>query len=39
VESKNTLEALLYQIENMMSEQKDKIPDEEKETINKLIAD
>jgi hypothetical protein len=23
----------------MMSEQKDKIPDEEKETINKLIAD
>lgn len=39
VESKNTLEALLYQIENMMSEQKDKIPDEEKENINKLIAD
>lgn len=39
VESKNTLEALLYQIENMMSEQKDKIPEEEKETINKLIAD
>lgn len=39
VESKNTLEWLLYQIENMMSEQKDKIPDEEKEIINKLIAD
>jgi len=39
VESKNTLEWLLYQIENMMSEQKDKIPDEEKEVINKLIAD
>ncbi|MCF7835018.1 molecular chaperone DnaK [Candidatus Gracilibacteria bacterium] len=39
VESKNTLEGLLYQIENMMSEQKDKIPEEEKEVINKLIAD
>lgn len=39
VESKNTLEWLLYQIENMMAEQKDKIPDEEKEIINKLIAD
>ena len=39
VESKNTLEWLLYQIENMMSEQKDKIPDEEKEVINKLISD
>ncbi len=39
VESKNTLEWLLYQIENMMADNKDKIPDEEKEVINKLIAD
>jgi len=29
----------LYQIENMMADNKDKIPDEEKENINKLIAD
>jgi hypothetical protein len=29
----------LYQIENMMADNKDKIPDEEKEVINKLIAD
>jgi molecular chaperone DnaK len=39
VESKNRLEALVYQIETMMSEQKDKIPAEEKEVVNKLIAD
>jgi len=39
VESKNRLEALVYQIEAMMSEQKDKIPAEEIDNINKLIAD
>lgn len=39
VESKNRLEALVYQIGNMLNEQKDKIPAEEVETINKLMAD
>jgi len=39
VETKNRLEALVYQMETMMSEQKDKIPDEDKEKVNKLIAD
>jgi len=39
VESKNRLEALVYQMEQMMAEQKDKIPDEDKEKVNKLIAD
>ena len=39
VESKNRLEALIYQMEQMMSEQKDKIPAEDKEKVNKLIAD
>lgn len=39
VESKNRLEALVYQIETMMAEQKDKIPAEEQENINKMIAD
>ena len=39
VESKNRLEALAYQIEQTLSEQKDKIPTEEQEVINKLIAD
>ncbi len=39
VESKNRLEALIYQMETMMAEQKDKIPDEDKEKVNKLIAD
>ena len=39
VESKNRLEALIYQIETMMAEQKDKIPAEEQENINKMIAD
>jgi hypothetical protein len=33
------LEALIYQIETMMAEQKDKIPAEEQENINKMIAD
>ena len=39
VETKNRLEALVYQMEQMMSEQKDKIPTEDKEKVNKLIAD
>ncbi|MCX6824385.1 MAG: molecular chaperone DnaK [candidate division SR1 bacterium] len=39
VESKNRLEALVYQMETMIAEQKDKIPDEDKEKVNKLIAD
>lgn len=39
VESKNRLEALVYQMESMIAEQKDKIPDEDKEKVNKLIAD
>lgn len=39
VESKNRLEALVYQMESMMAEQKEKIPDEDKEKVNKLIAD
>ena len=39
VESKNKLESLIYQIENLMNEQKDKISDEDKEKIQKLIAD
>jgi len=39
VESKNRMEALIYQMENTLTENKDKIPDDEKETINKLIAD
>ncbi len=33
------MEALMYQMEQLLSEQKDKIPDEEKEVINKLMAD
>ena len=39
VESKNRLEALVYQMESMIAEQKDKIPTEDKEKVNKLIAD
>jgi len=49
VESKNRLEALVYQMESMMAEQKEiegnpestkgKISDADKETVNKLIAD
>ena len=39
VESKNKLESLIYQIENLMNDQKDKISDEDKEKIQKLIAD
>ncbi len=39
VESKNRLEALIYQMEQMLSEKKDQIPDEDKEKVNKLMAD
>lgn len=39
VESKNRLEALIYQMEQMLSEKKDQIPDEDKERVNKLMAD
>ena len=39
VESKNKLESLIYQIENLMNDQKDKISAEDKEKIQKLIAD
>ncbi|MFA5748272.1 MAG: molecular chaperone DnaK [Candidatus Absconditabacterales bacterium] len=39
VESKNRLEALVYQMETMIVEQKDKIPDADKEIVNKLITD
>ena len=39
VESKNRLEALIYQMETMLSEKKDQIPDEDKEKVNKLMAD
>ena len=38
VESKNKLEQLIYQMENLLEENKDKLPDEAKEEINKLIA-
>ncbi len=39
VESKNRLEALIYQMEQMLSEKKDQIPDEDKEKVNKLMVD
>jgi molecular chaperone DnaK len=39
VESKNQLESLIYQMESMLKENTDKIPQEEKEKIEKLIAD
>jgi len=39
VESKNRMEALLYQMENLIAEKKDTIPDADKEVVNKLIAD
>ena len=37
VESKNKLEQLTYQMENLKEENKDKLPEEAKEEINKLI--
>jgi molecular chaperone DnaK len=39
VESKNKLEQLTYQMENLLEENKDKLPDEAKDAVNKLIAD
>ena len=39
VEARNRLEALVYSMENTLEDQKDKIPEEEKEKVNKLIAD
>ena len=39
VESKNRLEALIYQMEQMLFEKKDQIPDEDKEKVNKLMVD
>jgi molecular chaperone DnaK len=39
VESKNKLEALVYQAESMMKENADKIPEEEKTKLQKLIDD
>jgi molecular chaperone DnaK len=39
IESKNRLEATLYQMESMLTENKEKIPAEEQDKINKLIAD
>jgi len=39
VESKNRMEALLYQMENLIAEKKDTIPDADKEIVNKLVAD
>jgi molecular chaperone DnaK len=39
VESRNRMEALLYQMENLIAEKKDTIPDADKEVVNKLVAD
>ncbi len=39
METKNRLEALIYQMETMLSEKADQIPDEEKEIVNKLMAE
>ena len=39
VESKNKLEQLTYQMENLLDENKDKLPDETKEEVNKLITE
>ncbi|PID34550.1 MAG: molecular chaperone DnaK, partial [candidate division SR1 bacterium] len=39
VESKNRLEQLTYQMENLKEENKDKLPEEEMKTIDKLIAE
>ena len=39
VETKNRLEQLIYQIESMKEENKDKLPEEEMKTIDKLIAE
>ncbi len=39
VESKNKLEQVIYQLENTIEENKDKLPDEAKNEIKKLIED
>lgn len=39
VESKNKLEQLTYQMENLLDENKDKLPEEAKEEVNKLIKE
>lgn len=39
VETRNRLEAMIYSMEATMEEQKDKIPDEEKEKMKVLIAE
>ena len=37
VEARNRLESTIYQLENMMEENKDKLPDAEKDTIKVLV--
>ena len=39
IEAKNWLESMVYAIEGLWQEFKEKISDEDKETINKLVAD
>ena len=39
IEAKNWLESMVYAIEGLGQEYKEKISDEDKETINKLVAD
>lgn len=39
VEARNKIEALIYQAESMLKDNGDKIPAEEKEKVQKLIAD
>lgn len=39
VEAKNKLEAIVYQMESMLDENKDTLPEEEKEKVQKMIAD
>ena len=39
IESKNRLEAVIYQLENMKTDNVDKLPDEEKEKIDLLLTE
>ena len=39
VEARNRLEALIYSLETMLDEQKDKIPEEEQEKMKKMIEE
>ena len=39
VESRNKLEHLIYQMENTLTENKDKIPEEEKTKVEKMLAE